>query len=92
MKDEENLDQAEHYQKDIIGGDDYEEEENLNEDGLRITVEKKLTATSEIDLNADNRMVVGAVQKKDGVADESTRRDINFTATGLSYRITDETN
>lgn len=92
IKDEENLDQAENYQKDIFGGENNEEEENLNEDGLRITVEKKLTATSEIDLNADNRMVVGAVQKKDGVADESTRRDINFTATGLSYRITDETN
>lgn len=26
------------------------------------------------------------------MADESTRRDINFTATGLSYAIADETN
>lgn len=98
LKDEENLDQTEYHKSAFFGtqgtqNDHVEpDEEELNDEGMRITVEKKLTSTSEIDLQAANRTIVGGVKKSDGVADESTRRDINFTATGLSYQLVDESN
>ena len=92
IRDEENLDQNEQQRKDFLGTQGSEEEAELNEEELGNTVEKKLTSTSEIELHAANRTIIGGAKKHDGVADESTRRDINFTATGLSYALVDETN
>jgi hypothetical protein len=66
-----------------------ENEQELNEEEMRDTIEMKLTSTNEaIEIHEGEGAIVGDIKGKDTVGDESTRRDINMTgrSTGFTYR------